>query len=400
MVVQLLGVGSAFAQQAAVTSSPPALIESRESSGSCTPAPPKQADTSLAAHGVALGGWLQTDLSSVASGGEPDAKPLAGQYLLDLSATVDTDRLFRWRGGTLLLDAQFHGGSNILTSQMPAIQDPDNMDASPTTSIDRAWYQQRFFGQKLQFQVGRMYVDDQFLTVPYGQNFVSLDFSSDASISTFVLPTYPKGSNGADAFFYPAHGLYFSAGAFRDHSIELPYDPGGTLYISEEGWQSSWGTHPYEVQLGGWRDTGMFQRFSDGTLRQNASGVYAIASAKLWQPSSASDRGLGLFVQFGTAPAAVAPVRRHYGAGLVWTGLSAKRPQDEIGLAFSEGMLTRQNGFTYGFEKEYEAYYQIRLLQGFTLQPDIEYWRHPNGSDRDTTLLLVRIQYSFGAGSS
>lgn len=128
--------------------------------------------------------------------------------------------------------------------------------------------------------------------------------------------------------------------------------------------------------------------------------MYLVASGKLWQFAAGSDRGLGMFVQFGTAPAPVAPVRRHYGIGLVWTGPFARYPRDEISLAFSDGVLTRQNGFTYRFEKEFEAYYQIHVLPGLTVQPDVEYWRHPNGGDRDITLFLVRVQYNFGAGSS
>ena len=359
----------------------------------------QQSNSDLQSRGIALDGWLQADVSSVPAGGQPAADPVSGQYLLDLSATVDTQKLFGWSGGTFFADAQFHGGNNIVTSQMPAIQDPDNMDASPTASIDRAWYQQKMLDQKLQVQIGLMYVDDQFLTVPYGQNFVSLNFSSDASISTFVLPTYPKGSYGADVFVYPVKGLYLSAGAFGDHSTELPYDPGGRLYITEEGWQGHWGGHAYTIQAGAWRDTGTFRRFSNTAPRAGAAGMYAVVSGQLWRPASSSSRGLGLFVQVGTAPAAVAPVRRHYGAGLVWTGPFARRSKDEIGVAFSDGLLTRQNGFTYGFEKEFEAYYRIQVAQGLTLQPDVEYWRHPNGSDRDTTLFLVRFQYSFGAGS-
>ena len=397
---QLLGAGVACAGTPPAPVAASAPDAGADAAGAAGPDDPQPVDTSLQSQGIGLGGWLQSDLSSVPSGGKPGAKPVAGQYLLDLSATVDTGKLFGWRGGTLFVDAQLHGGNNILTSQMPAIQDPDNMDASATRSIDRAWYQQQLMGKKLQWRIGRMYVDDQFLAVPYGQNFVSLDFSSDASISTFVLPTYPKGSNGADAFFHPTPGLYFSGGVFRDHSTELPYDPGGDLYITEEGWQGSWNAHPYAFQLGAWRDTGRFERLSDGTAQHGAGGLYLIASGQLWQPASGAGRGLGMFVQFGTAPAAVAAIRRHYGAGLVWTGPVAGRSQDEIGIAFSDGLLTRQNGFTYGFEKEFEAYYRIQVRHRLTVQPDLEFWRHPNGSDRDTTLLLVRVQYSFGAAGS
>lgn len=356
----------------------------------------RQVDSSLRSHGITLGGWLQFDSSTVASGGQPSALRYDGQYLLDLSATVDTEKLLGWTGGALFVDAQNHGGPNILDHQIPAIQDPDNQDAYAETSVDRAWYRQALLGQKLQLQAGLMYVDDQFLTVPYGQNFVSLDFSSDSSISTFVLPTYPKGSPGGDAFFYPAKGLYFSVGAFDDHSTELPYDPGGTLYITEEGWQNNWHGHSYALQVGWWTDTGTFQRFRGGDLRGHASGTYLVASGKLWEPSPSSDRGLGIFLQFGTAPAAAAYVQRHYGAGLAWTGPFAARPRDEIGVAFSDSILTRQSAFLHRFENEIEAYYQIAVLTGLTLQPDVQYWQHPGGmTTPNTVLVLIRAQYTF-----
>ena len=54
-----------------------------------------------------------------------------------------------------------------------------------------------------------MYVDDPFFTVAYGGNSVSLEFSSDASISTFALPTYPKGAWSADAFVHPNRHLQY-----------------------------------------------------------------------------------------------------------------------------------------------------------------------------------------------
>jgi carbohydrate-selective porin OprB len=74
----------------------------------------------------------------------------------------------------------------------------------------------------------------------------------------------------------------------------------------------------------------------------------------------------------------VAPVRRHIVAGLVWTGPTATRPHDEIGLAFSYGLLTTQNDFSHGFENEIEGYYQIDVSHGLTIQPGVEYWQHPS----------------------
>ncbi|MGH9535356.1 MAG: carbohydrate porin [Terriglobales bacterium] len=349
----------------------------------------------LASRGITFSGWLQLDGSTVASGGQPQALGFDGQYLLDAALTVDTGKLIGLTGGTLLIDVQSHSGPSILTHQMPALQDPDNMDAYSETSVDRAWYEQDWFGRKVQTQIGLMYVDDQFFTVPYGQNFVSLDFSSDASISTFVLPTFPKGAFGGDVFVYPGHGLYLSAGVYNDHSTELPYDPGGDLYLSEEGWQGKRQNLPFKLQVGAWTDTGHLRRFTGGTIR-HGSGLYLVASTKLWQPRGDPDRGLGTFVQFGTGPQSVAAVRQHYGGGVVWTGPWAARAKDEIGLAFSDALLTPQAGFTHGFENEVEAYYQIAAWKDLTIQPDLEYWMHPGGMATPNTLLLMtRVTYSF-----
>ncbi|MFP5210635.1 MAG: carbohydrate porin [Acidobacteriota bacterium] len=353
------------------------------------------AKSTLEKHGITFSGWLQLDGSTVAAGGQPNAIGFDGQDLLDVTTTVDTKQLLGWPGGTFMIDVQSHNGPSILRRQMPALQDPDNMDAYQQTSVDRAWFQQDLLSGKVQARVGVMYVDDQYFTVPYGQNFVSLNFSSDASISTFVLPTFPKGAFGGDVFVYPVKGLSLSGGMWNDHATELSYDPGGDLYVTEEGWQSAWRGRTYKVQVGAWRDTGRFRRFAGG-ITHDASGEYAVASQKWWQPRGSSDRGLGTFFQFGTGPPAVAAVRRHYGAGVVWTGPMSSRPHDEIGLAFSDSLLTAQTNFTHGFENEIEAYYQIAAWKGLTVQPDVEYWLHPGGmSTPNTVLALTRIMYTF-----
>lgn len=355
----------------------------------------KNANAALKERGLSLGGWVQMDGSSVAAGGQPKADGFIGQYLIDLAATVDTGKLLHVPGGTLNVEAQSHSGANILDKQMPALQDPDNMDAPPGTWLAQLYYQQNLLHDRLQGQAGLMYVDSRFLTVPYGGNFVSLDFSSDGSISTFVLPTYPKGSWGGDVTVAPVKGLSFAGGIYNDHSTELSYDPGGNLLITEEAWGSQWHGRPYKLQVGAWRDTGKFERFLGGTVH-HASGLYVVASDKLWQPKGGSDRGVGMFFQYGSAPASVAALHRHVGAGMVWDGPWQARPKDEIGLAFSDGLLTQQSMFQHGFENEEELYYQIHVGHGLTVQPDVEFWQHPGGGGTPNTLLgIVRAMYSF-----
>lgn len=349
----------------------------------------------LKAHGLSFGGFLQLDASHVLAGGMPNALWLDKQYLLDLNLTLDTRAAFGWPGGTLFVDFQGHGGSSVVVRQVPVLADADNMDAATTYSIDRAWYQQDFFGRRWHAQAGLMYVDDQFLTVPYGQNFVSLDFSSDASISTFVLPTYPKGAWGVDAWGQPDAHLSLAIGAFRNHATELAYDPGGNLLIAEAGWQAVFRGLPCKVQVGAWTDDGTFRRF-EGGVAHRASGAYLVASDQLWAPAGSTDRGLGAFLQLGAGPPSVAAVRRHFGLGFVWTGPLARRPHDEFGIALSNSYLTPEARFAHGSEREIEAYYQFAVPGGWTVQPDLEHWRHAGGGTTpDTWLALVRVVRPF-----
>lgn len=355
----------------------------------------KKTNARLNRHGVSLSGWVQMDGSTVATGGIPDANGFVGQYLIDLAVEVDTDKLLGWPGGTLTVEGQSHSGSNLLEKQLPAIQDPDNMDAPPGTWLAQMVYEQDMVHGKIQAQGGLMYVDSRFLTVPHGGNFISLDFSSDASISTFVLPTYPKGSWGGDVTVIPKKGLSFAGGIYNDHSTELDYDPGGELLITEEAWKSRWRGLSYKLQVGAWRDTGKFERFQGGTVH-HASGLYIVASGTVWEPQDEVNRGIYMFFQYGAAPASVAAVRRHVGAGVVWHGPYKARPKDEIGLAFSTGLLTRQSTFQYESETEEELYYQIYVLGGLTVQPDVQLWQHPGGGGTPNTVLgLARIVYSF-----
>lgn len=356
------------------------------------PARTQRAD--LARRGITFAATASFDGSRLASGGS-GGNLFDGQYLLDLAATLDSKPLLGWSGGTLMVDLQSHAGPNVAARQILSIQDPDNMDGGAKTWIARAWFEQDLAGRALRRRLGLMYVDDQFLTIPYGTNFISLDFSSDASLSTFILPTYPKGAFGGDVFVYPTADLYFAGGFFNDHSAELAYDPGGDLAIAEAGWTHAWDEMPVKLQLGAWRDTGRLRPFAGGPDRP-AAGWYAVASQKLWQPAATPDRGLGMFFQFGEAPPVVAAISGHLAAGLAFTGPSAARPHDEIGLAFSEGLLSPQFGALHGFENEIEGYYKIAVVGGLTVQPDLEYWQHPSGGATPNALLgMVRVIYAF-----
>ena len=98
-----------------------------------------------------------------------------------------------------------------------------------------------------------------------------------------------------------------------------------------------------------------------------------------WRSTSCGSRrvqqlGRGDVFPVWLAPASVAALHHHVGGGVVWDGALRARPWDETGLAFSDGLLTQQSVFPYGFENEVELYYQFDAGHGLTVQPDVEFW--------------------------
>ena len=80
-----------------------------------------------------------------------------------------------------------------------------------------------------------------------------------------------------------------------------------------------------------------------------------------------------------------------------WCGPSpgASRPHDELGIAYRDSQLAADAGFTHGFESEIEAYCQFDASDGWTVQPDLEFWRHPGGGDTpDPVLGLIRVMFT------
>ena len=58
------------------------------------------------------------------------------RYRLDVSLTLDTQRLFGWKGGTAFVDFMAHGGQNPANDLVGALQAISAIDSNPATRLD------------------------------------------------------------------------------------------------------------------------------------------------------------------------------------------------------------------------------------------------------------------------
>lgn len=126
--------------------------------------------------------------------------------------------------------------------------------------------------------------------------------------------------------------------------------------------------------------------------------MYFIFDQTLWKPSPSSSnntRGLRAFFEYGRTDAAVAPIYRHYGAGLTWTGLLPRRPNDIAGFGPQYAVFSPQRQLPHDHELALEVFYKAQLTHYAAVQPDLQYIEHPSGMYPSAVVATVRLQLLF-----
>lgn len=141
------------------------------------------------------------------------------------------------------------------------------------------------------------------------------------------------------------------------------------------------------------------------TYGQNYGGYFALehaAGAKAGEPGA-----VALHVRTGVAPADRNALGWVIDAGARWQGPLPGRPQDHLALGFAHAQ--HSDGYRRAareadptspapdFEQVIELAYCAQITEQFTLQPDLQYIRHPGGSraNDDALVLLVRARVTF-----
>jgi hypothetical protein len=93
-----------------------------------------------------------------------------------------------------------------------------------------------------------------------------------------------------------------------------------------------------------WYHTGEFAETRSADVVSGNYGVYAMIDQLIYKESSSGMdlQGMGVFLQFGWAPADRNPATRYPGAGFSYTGLLPSRDQDTLGFGASYSRLVGQ----------------------------------------------------------
>lgn len=334
---------------------------------------------------------------------------------LDVTLTVDTERVLGWRGGTVFVYGLYNNGQALTGDLVGDAQGVSNIETGArAVRLYEAWVEQRF--GRASIKVGLYDLNSEFDEHVTGSLFLNSTHGLGPDLSQ-------SGLNGPSVF--PVTSLALRADYQINEQLRVraavldavPGDPArprrtavrlgngeGALLIGEAQYRTS----NTRAILGYWRYTAGFASVgpspAPGTRRGN-DGLYVMVEQQLSRAGAEGARGLAGWLRLGLASDRFNPIDQNLSGGLVYTGPLATRPEDQIGVAFSRAQFgapyreAMESAGTPATRSEFsiEASYRAVVTSWLSIQPDLQYIVNPGGDPglRNALVIGVRTQLGF-----
>lgn len=333
---------------------------------------------------------------------------------LDVTLTVDTERALGWPGATLFVYGLYNNGQALTGDLIGDAQGAANIETGVSAvRLYEAWVEQR---------LGRA-------SVKFGLYDLNSEFDEHVTGSLFLNSAHGLGTdlsqsglNGPSVFPVTSLALradYQFGERLRLRAVILDAVPGdparprrtvvrlgngeGALLIGEAQYR----TRNTRAIIGYWRYTAGFAAVGPapppGTRRGN-DGLYMMVEQQLSRVGD-GERGLVGWLRLGLADDRFNPIAQTVSGGLVYTGPSEARPENQIGVAFSRAQfgapyraaMAAAGTQSTRSELNIELSYRFVLTPWLSIQPDLQYIINPGGDSglRDALVFGLRTQIGY-----
>jgi porin len=348
--------------------------------------------------------------------------------LLDVHLDANMETMIGWKGLCFHANMfQIHGTS-ITGENLLSIVSASNIEAFPSTRLDEMWLEQSMFSDKLSVRFGLLAADTEFMFADSAGAFIASTFGWTTLSSDnlpFGGPIYPFASPGVLVSVLPNDRLKLMMAIYDDNPIGActeDLDPGQCnrsglefrlddppLLLAEADYSyNQGGVRPGTIKFGGWYDFGKFddQRFDvngglqgitglDPREHNGTYGIYGIIDQMVYRrPGEGKTGGISVFARVVGSPSDRNQVDAYFDAGVVFTGMIPRRPNDVfgVGLAYTgisdeASAFDRDSGLSIirDHESLLEISYTAEIVPGWLLQPDLQYIWNPGGNVPDNS---------------
>ena len=393
--------------------------------------------TSLEARGVVLTPNIITESAGVASGGLRHGADYA--HSVNLQGDVDLAKLAGLEGlGVHYLVVNRAGrnaSSDDLDEHITQVQEIYGGGGDVPAHLGFAYFEQKLLDDRISIAAGRLGVGQEFAVSPLYCEFLTSSVCPNPGglllqpgFTTFITTTW-----GTRARLQLAKPFFVEAGAFQvrpeaggrsgfDFSFR---DTVGTLYALDAEYVPVLGTAEL---VGHYKVGALFNTQAVPLLSQAATGgspqsqqgqlsLYGLADQVLHRPN---DDGSGIVVAYSGytwEDPRTSVIEQSAFAGVLRSGVLPGRPKDNVGVQVSalkvSGRLTATQ-ILQGSEGQvlssglpgpganpagpqtneiiFEGRYDVRIVEGLHLVPDVQYVVRPNATDRIRNALVLGIR--------
>jgi carbohydrate-selective porin OprB len=314
-------------------------------------------------------------------------------YDTNLSLNLDFEKAGIGKGDSIYLDMEVRQGPGITARRLGDLFGVNRYEGRSFTQISELWYRKEY-PSGTYFKIGQM---------DGGAEFQVLDNSGDFQNSAFTMianttiPTFPNYAYGAvlnaavSRHSYIRFGAIDGAATDNTSRMETAFDK--VFYGFEYGYsptelKSEVAKSTYRV--GVFDRTGAYNAAFDGLDHKGNHGLFFAADQIL------TDK-IASFFQYGGASGDRNLITRYFGGGLVFRNSIKSRPDDNIGLAFNDGLVNsyvRSAGSGRG-ESVIEFYYSSPIRHNITIMPDFQWLRRTGENSRNNIVYGFKLQYAF-----
>jgi porin len=334
---------------------------------------------------------------------------------LDLTAMLDGEALFGIGGLQFFAYALYNNGHVLNDESAATIQGISNIEAVDAMRLYEAWAQWTFAPAA---------------SVRAGLYDLNSEFDAIESAGLFINPSHgigpdfsQSGLNGPSIF--PSTGvavrLQAEVGGWVARFAVLDAVPGdpdhpentairwsseeGLLYVAEVDYSMPAGAR---TGFGYWQYSEAFDDLvrtdATGEPLSEASNYGAYAFAETDAIALAGGLGeLRAFTRTGWANDDMNPVSRYVGAGVMWSGFIVGR-EDQLGIAVAHATLgdpwrramSDEGTRTRSAETIFELTGRFAIGDVVTLQPDVQYVRHPGALAHQGSAWMFGLHFELG----
>lgn len=379
--------------------------------------------TELEEHGVSLSMILAVSYAQNFRGGlnTHNANAFSGDWRMNL--TLDFDKMGLIPGGFFFIrgKSSWNNGVDADVGSLRPIHWVFGSGGDEEYYIDKWWYGQRLWEDRLEFRVGKLLTPSDLFDIPAYAKW-PWDQFMNANLNRSPIVPHRKAMGGVfeDQALRVVH--FQMAGVDADQTdVTLAADVKHTLHgpatsvglwelVLSPKFESVNGALPGNYRFGWWYD-GRSKRVLrdelDGLLaprwRSDDVGWYVTFDQFVWKENDdAKDKqGLGAFLRYSFAHPETNRINHFWSVGAQYEGLFPGRSKDVLAFGVAQSLMSKtfRHEINNLADREtiYELYYAYHATPWCVITPDIQLITNPGGNKDAHNALIggVRVRIAF-----